>query len=860
MNKTITQFVFASALLVAMLASMGTAQAQGAGPTNLVAVSGPFDNQITLSWTAPTIGSPPYSYTIRRVNVQSDGFRLRDAILTTTNTEVVITDLKKTTDTTPIPVAHGQEYIFDVAAVASGGVDAGASAEVTITAEAPVIPVKDNTATYTDNGDGTTQVTFTPTGAGLFEIRWRQTGRAGFLRGQQNVTGGQVDSPVSRSIPTGYDFDGEIWITLHGDNTDYARAAHTTGARPDTTAPVITFDRFKHTGGVVLSTGTFLNAGDTLTVFVNADEPLAESSLEDAAIFDFDTTDRTAQNLLPVTNVANQYMATYTITPADNDAEAGFNVRGVTDTADLANTTPDFRHPLLTVTFDTVAPTITLEGGPVTLDHGSDIADYTDASVSGVDGAAGETLETTIAGPDSATAVDTTKPGDYTYTYTATDRAGNVATRTRTVTAGVATKPTVVAPTEPIEFAENATGTVVTFTATPSGGNAITGFTLGGTDAAAFSITNTGVLTFSTPPNYEAPTDAGANNGYDITITATDDASETSDELEVTVRVTNLEEGVGTVTISGIAQVGMELIAGTVTDDPDGFVSVERHQWQRVDGGGTTEIGADQSTYTLVEADEGKTIQALVTYTDEEGSGKQATSARTGVVIPAGSRSPFTLTAGAITSTSVVINWNREPSGTDRYDVYRGDTRHETVTNERARTYTDRRAEPGTTYTYYVQAVNPFFALIAQTGDLTITTQAADATLSALALTDNNNNAVALVETFAPATTDYTTNLAAEVTSIRIRPTVTDAPTNPSDPAAAVTVDDTTVTSGALSEPITLEPGNNIITIKVTAEDTSVTETYTLTVTRPFPRRASPWLRTPAPRPTMASPMMAWSM
>ena len=87
------------------------------------------------------------------------------------------------------------------------------------------------------------------------------------------------------------------------------------------------------------------------------------------------------------------------------------------------------------ITVDTTAPAIALVGVfLVTLDHGSDIADYTDASVSGVDAAAGETLETTIAGPDSATAVDTTKPGDYTYTYTATDRAGNVATRTRTVT------------------------------------------------------------------------------------------------------------------------------------------------------------------------------------------------------------------------------------------------------------------------------------------------------------------------------------------------------------------------------------------------------------------------------------------
>ena len=37
----------------------------------------------------------------------------------------------------------------------------------------------------------------------------------------------------------------------------------------------------------------------------------------------------------------------------------------------------------------------------------------------------------------------------------------------------------------------------------------------GGVDAGKFKINgNTGVLSFKTAPNYESPTDSGANNGY----------------------------------------------------------------------------------------------------------------------------------------------------------------------------------------------------------------------------------------------------------------------------------------------------------------------------------------------------------
>ena len=92
------------------------------------------------------------------------------------------------------------------------------------------------------------------------------------------------------------------------------------------------------------------------------------------------------------------------------------------------------------ITVDTAAPAIALLGdASVSHAHGTN---YADAGVSGVDAAAGETLATVItdSGDTAVDAVDTTTAaGVYTYTYTATDRAGNVsASVTRTVTVAAA--------------------------------------------------------------------------------------------------------------------------------------------------------------------------------------------------------------------------------------------------------------------------------------------------------------------------------------------------------------------------------------------------------------------------------------
>ncbi len=103
------------------------------------------------------------------------------------------------------------------------------------------------------------------------------------------------------------------------------------------------------------------------------------------------------------------------------------------------------------------------------------------------------------------------------------------------------TAPELGAATRNISVAENAV-TVVTITATDDGGpSPVTYSITGGADAARFAINaTTGALTFIAASNFEAPTDAGANNVYDVIVRASDGAL--SDTQAIAVTVTNVNE------------------------------------------------------------------------------------------------------------------------------------------------------------------------------------------------------------------------------------------------------------------------------------------------------------------------------
>ena len=90
----------------------------------------------------------------------------------------------------------------------------------------------------------------------------------------------------------------------------------------------------------------------------------------------------------------------------------------------------------------------------------------------------------------------------------------------------------------------------------------------------------------------------------------------------------------GTPTISGTAQVGETLTAGTSgIADEDGLGNVQyEYQWLADDAGIT---GATSLTYTLAAADQGKAIKVEVSFTDDEGNAESLTSAATDAVAAA---------------------------------------------------------------------------------------------------------------------------------------------------------------------------------------------------------------------------------
>ena len=88
---------------------------------------------------------------------------------------------------------------------------------------------------------------------------------------------------------------------------------------------------------------------------------------------------------------------------------------------------------------------------------------------------------------------------------------------------------------------EGVTPTLYTFRATdPEQGTII--WTPSGTDGSAFTIYERGALSFTIPPDFENPTDAGRNNEYNVEVQASDGTHIAS--LPVTVTVTDDSEGV----------------------------------------------------------------------------------------------------------------------------------------------------------------------------------------------------------------------------------------------------------------------------------------------------------------------------
>ncbi len=73
---------------------------------------------------------------------------------------------------------------------------------------------------------------------------------------------------------------------------------------------------------------------------------------------------------------------------------------------------------------------------------------------------------------------------------------------------------------------------------------------VGGADAGSFTIDPlTGALSFVSAPNYEAPTDAGGNNVYDVTVQVSDGTF--TDSQAIAVTVTNVNDNPPVISSNG---------------------------------------------------------------------------------------------------------------------------------------------------------------------------------------------------------------------------------------------------------------------------------------------------------------------
>ena len=127
----------------------------------------------------------------------------------------------------------------------------------------------------------------------------------------------------------------------------------------------------------------------------------------------------------------------------------------------------------------------------------------------------------------------------------------------------------------------------------------------------------------------------------------------------------------GAPTITGTAAVGQPLAVDlTGIADADGLTNVSySYQWVRVDADGLSNpadiTDATDATYTLVDADLGKTLKVRVTFDDDGGSTETLTSAATATVTPAAGApgSPTNLSATVGVGQVVLVWQHRSRSG-----------------------------------------------------------------------------------------------------------------------------------------------------------------------------------------------------
>ena len=198
--------------------------------------------------------------------------------------------------------------------------------------------------------------------------------------------------------------------------------------------------------------------------------------------------------------------------------------------------------------------------------------------------APGSEIEFTFLGNTAFSYVVTASSVEGSYSFSGTlnpgpDEAAVDVSGPDTVTVSANSAPTIAGDAE-VDYAENGTGDVATYTANDPDDDTIT-WSLSGADADDFSLAS-GVLSFVDSPNYESPADADGDNAYMVTLTVADPDGE-SDSIDVTITVTNV--GPAPVVVDGLTfdVVPGKAVKGAVVSGLKHPIASEPLQWDVTD-------------------------------------------------------------------------------------------------------------------------------------------------------------------------------------------------------------------------------------------------------------------------------------
>ena len=348
--------------------------------------------------------------------------------------------------------------------------------------------------------------------------------------------------PNLEDFPTDGGIDYQLSITatdLAANSTDLALTISLlddTGSAPTFAQASVSINVDENViGSVYTAQATDVDAGDTLTYSISGTDSsyftidpsggeLAFNTAPDYESPSDDGKDNTYELSITATDsMAKQAQQSLTI-----------SINNLNDNAPqfvLASTAFDVLENSTSVT--TIAAT-DADGDDLTFS----LTNSTDSNLFTLDSTSGALAF--ISAPDFETPQDSNADNTYDLELNVFDGA-NTTTQSISVTVtNVDESPSFASASQSLSVSENSSGAVYQAQASDPEQATLT-YSASGTDAELFTInSSSGELSFKTPPDFETPGDSGADNTYNLTITATDGASQASQSLSITV--TNVNE------------------------------------------------------------------------------------------------------------------------------------------------------------------------------------------------------------------------------------------------------------------------------------------------------------------------------